>query len=128
MNVRDKHVMVCGMARSGIAAAKLLAGSGAQVTISDMKPEEAFGGAVAAAALLMRQPLILVLIAFWMLMSSVSDIIQISYFKATHGKRIFKMAPIHHHFELCGMHEVKIVAMYMVTTAALCALTLLGVL
>ncbi|MDO5378678.1 MAG: phospho-N-acetylmuramoyl-pentapeptide-transferase, partial [Clostridia bacterium] len=76
------------------------------------------GGAVVAAAMLMRQPLILVLIAFWMLMSSVSDIIQISYFKATHGKRIFKMAPIHHHFELCGMHEVKIVAMYMTTTIA----------
>ena len=86
------------------------------------------GGAVVAAAMLLRQPLILVLIAFWMLMSSVSDIIQITYFKATHGKRVFKMAPIHHHFELCGMHEVKIVAMYMVTTAALCALTLLGVL
>lgn len=86
------------------------------------------GGAVVAAAMLMRQPLILVLIAFWMLMSSVSDIIQISYFKATHGKRIFKMAPIHHHFELCGMHEVKIVAMYMTTTVALCVLTLLGVL
>ena len=86
------------------------------------------GGAVVAAAMLLRQPLILVLIAFWMLMSSVSDIIQITYFKATHGKRVFKMAPIHHHFELCGMHEVKIVAMYRVTTAALCALTLLGVL
>lgn len=86
------------------------------------------GGAVVAAAMLLRQPLILVLIAFWMLMSSVSDIIQITYFKATHGKRVFKMAPIHHHFELCGMHEVKIVAMYMVTTAALCVLTLLGVL
>lgn len=46
MNVRDKHVMVCGMARSGIAAAKLLAACGAQVTISDMKPEESFGGAL----------------------------------------------------------------------------------
>ena len=86
------------------------------------------GGAVVAAAMLLRQPLILVLLAFWMLMSSVSDIIQITYFKATHGKRVFKMAPIHHHFELCGMHEVKIVAMYMMTTAALCVLTLLGVL
>ena len=86
------------------------------------------GGAVVAAAMLLRQPLILVLSAFWMRMSSVSDIFQITYFKATHGKRVFKMAPIHHHFELCGMHEVKIVAMYMMTTAALCVLTLLGVL
>lgn len=63
------------------------------------------GGAVVAAAMLLRQPLILVLIAFWMLMSSLSDIIQITYFKKTHGKRIFKMAPIHHHFELCGIHD-----------------------
>ena len=81
-----------------------------------------------AAAMLLRQPLILVLIAFWMLMSSLSDIIQITYFKKTHGKRIFKMAPIHHHFELCGIHETKIVTMYMVTTAILCVITLLGVL
>ena len=84
------------------------------------------GGAVVAAAMLLRQPLILVLIAFWMLMSSLSDIIQITYFKKTHGKRIFKMAPIHHHFELCGIHETKIVTMYMVTTAILCVITLLG--
>ena len=63
-----------------------------------------------------------------MLMSSLSDIIQITYFKKTHGKRIFKMAPIHHHFELCGIHETKIVTMYMVTTAILCVITLLGVL
>ena len=86
------------------------------------------GGAVVAAAMLLRQPLILVLIAFWMLMSSLSDIIQITYFKKTHGKRIFKMAPIHHHFELCGIHETKIVTMYIVTTAILCVITLLGVL
>ena len=72
--------------------------------------------------------LVLVVIAFWMLMSSLSDIIQITYFKRTHGKRIFKMAPIHHHFELCGIHETKIVMMYMITTVILCVITLLGVL
>lgn len=86
------------------------------------------GGAVVAAAMLLRQPLILVLIAFCMMISSLSDIIQISYFKATHGKRVFKMAPIHHHFELCGIHEAKIVMMYMVTTILLCVVALLGVL
>ena len=128
MNVEGKRVLVCGMARSGIAAAKLLLSLGAQVTITDTKQEADFGGAVVAAAMLLRQPLILVLIAFWMLMSSLSDIIQITYFKKTHGKRIFKMAPIHHHFELCGIHETKIVTMYMVTTAILCVITLLGVL
>ena len=86
------------------------------------------GGAVVAAAMLLRQPLILVLIAFWMLMSSLSVMIQVTYFKKTGGKRIFKMSPIHHHFELCGMSEFRIVAMYMTTTAILCLITLLGVL
>ncbi len=86
------------------------------------------GGAVVAAAMLLRQPLILVLIAFWMLMSSLSVMIQVTYFKKTGGKRIFKMSPIHHHFELCDMHEVRIVAMYMTTTVILCLITLLGVL
>ena len=86
------------------------------------------GGAVVAAAMLMRQPLILVLIAFCMMISSLSDIIQIAYFKHTHGKRVFKMAPIHHHFELCGVHETKIVMMYMLTTILLCVVTLMGVL
>ena len=61
-------------------------------------------------------------------MSSLSDIIQIAYFKKTHGKRIFKMAPIHHHFELSGIHEAKIVTMYTVTTVILCVITLLGIL
>ena len=86
------------------------------------------GGAVVAAAMLLRQPLILVLIAFWMLMSSLSVMIQVTYFKKTGGKRIFKMSPIHHHFELCGMSEFRIVAMYMTTTAIMCLITLLGVL
>ena len=86
------------------------------------------GGAVVAAAMLLKQPLILVLIAFWMLMSSLSVIIQVAYFKKTGGKRIFKMSPIHHHFELSGMSEVRIVAMYMMTTIALCVITLMGIL
>ena len=86
------------------------------------------GGAVVAAAMLLRQPLILVLIAFWMLMSTLSVMIQVTYFKKTGGKRIFKMSPIHHHFELCGMSEFRIVAMYMTTTVILCLITLLGVL
>ena len=65
--------------------------------------------------MLLRQPLILVLIAFWMLMSSLSDIIQITYFKKTHGKRIFKMTPIHHHFEMSGFSEYKIVITFSIT-------------
>ena len=86
------------------------------------------GGAIVAATMMLRQPLILVLIAFWMFMSTLSVIIQVTYFKKTGGKRIFKMSPIHHHFELCGMSEVRIVAMYMMTTAILCVITLMGIL
>ena len=84
------------------------------------------GGALAGAALALREPLSLVLIAFWMMMSSVSDLIQFAYFRRTHGKRFFKMAPIHHHFELSGLSETRIVALYLTTTVALCALVLMG--
>lgn len=86
------------------------------------------GGAVSAVAVLLGQPLLLILMAFWMMMSSLSDLIQFAYFRATHGKRIFKMAPIHHHFELCGLHEAKIVMIYLVTTAMLCMIALAGAL
>ena len=84
------------------------------------------GGVVSAATVLLRQPLILLLIGFWMMMSSLSDLIQFAYFRATHGKRIFKMAPIHHHFELSGISEPKIVVIYNVTTILLSLLALLG--
>lgn len=62
--------------------------------------------------MLMRMPIYMALVCFTLIMSSLSVIIQRIYFKVTHGKRIFKMSPIHHHFELCGMTEKQIVAMY----------------
>ena len=61
-----------------------------------------------------------------MFISSLSDIIQVTYFKATHGKRVFRMAPLHHHFELGGMPETRVVAMYYIGTVLLCLLALLG--
>ena len=64
--------------------------------------------------------------AYMMLMEVLSVIIQVSYFKATHGKRIFKMAPIHHHFELCGWSETRIVAVFSVVTAIMCLFALLA--
>ena len=84
------------------------------------------GGALAGIALVTRLSLLLPVIALAMLLSSLSDIIQIGYFKATHGKRVFRMAPLHHHFELGGMPETQIVAMYYIGTAILCLLALLG--
>lgn len=84
------------------------------------------GGSLVGVALVTRLSLLLPSIAVAMFASSLSDIIQISYFKATHGKRVFKMAPLHHHFELCGIPETRIVTMYYIVTAALCLLSLLG--
>ena len=85
------------------------------------------GGAVSATAVLLRQPLLLILIAFWMMMSSISDLIQFAYFRATHGKRIFRMAPIHHHFEKGGWSETRVVAVFMVITILLCTVGILGI-
>lgn len=90
------------------------------------------GGATVGMAMLLRQPFLLLLIAFTMVMSSVSVIIQRYYFKATRKifgepRRLFKMTPIHHHFELCGMTENKIVIMYVIVTAILSLIALLSV-
>ena len=84
------------------------------------------GGALVGMTLVTRLSLLLPIIALAMVMSSVSDLIQFAYFRATHGKRFFKMAPLHHHFELSGMPETRIVAMYYIVTAMLCLVSLLG--
>ncbi len=80
----------------------------------------AIGGFVSAMAILLDDPIILFLIGFVYVAEVASVILQVGYFKMTHGKRIFKMAPIHHHFELSGMKETQIVAMFMIVTAVLC--------
>ena len=70
------------------------------------------GGAVCAAAFAMDMPLILVPLGIIYICETLSDIIQVTYFKLTHGKRIFKMAPLHHHFEMCGWSEYKLFAVF----------------
>ena len=87
------------------------------------------GGALVAVAMVTRMSLLLPIIALAMFVSSLSDIIQVGYFKYTKkktgtGKRVFRMAPLHHHFELGGMSETRIVSMYMTVTALLCLVTL----
>ena len=86
----------------------------------------AIGGALVAVAMVTRLTLIIPIIAFAMVISSLSDIIQVIYCRFSGGKRIFRMAPLHHHFELSGIPETKIVTMYDVMTALLCILALLG--
>ncbi len=70
--------------------------------------------------------LFIVLIGFIYLIEVLSVIIQVTYFKKTGGKRIFKMAPIHHHFELCGWSETRVVAVFAIITAVLCLVAYLG--
>lgn len=72
------------------------------------------GGLIVAFAYAVDCPIIIILIGIIYVAEFGSDIIQIGYFKLTHGKRIFKMAPIHHHFEMCGWKEVKIVKVFTV--------------
>ena len=81
------------------------------------------GGAVAGMAFAVGNPLLLLPVGFIYLMETVSVVLQVGYFKATHGKRLFKMAPIHHHFEMCGWGEKKIVFVFAGATAVLCLLS-----
>lgn len=85
------------------------------------------GGVVVALAFALEMPLILILVGIVYIMETLSDILQVSYFKATHGKRLFKMAPIHHHFEMCGWKEEKICLTFAGMTAAMCILAWFGI-
>lgn len=85
------------------------------------------GGIVCAMAFALDMPLILIFVGFVYIVETVSDIIQVAYFKATHGKRFFKMAPIHHHFEKCGWKEEKIVIVFASVSAVMCLLAWFGI-
>jgi len=84
----------------------------------------ALGGVLAAGAIMMKLEFVLAIAGLVYVIEALSVIIQVFYFKKTGGKRFFKMAPIHHHFELCGMSERKVVAMFWAATLVLCVLAL----
>ena len=86
----------------------------------------ALGGFVASSAFMMQMPIFIALVGLIYLVEVLSVIIQVTYFKKTGGKRIFKMAPIHHHFELCGWSETRVVAVFSIITAILCLVAYLG--
>ncbi len=90
----------------------------AQIFMGDMG-SLALGGAVAAVAMILKLPLLILIVGGVYVIEGLSVIIQVSVFKLT-GKRVFKMSPIHHHFELLGWHETKIVAVFSVVTVILC--------
>ena len=78
------------------------------------------GGIVCGLAFALDIPLVLILVGFVYIVETLSVILQVGYFKLTHGKRLFKMAPIHHHFEMCGWKEVKIVLIFSAVSAVMC--------
>lgn len=87
----------------------------------------ALGGFVASTAYILQMPFFIVIVGLIYLVEVLSVIIQVTYFKKTGGKRIFKMAPIHHHFELCGWSETKVVAVFSIVTAILCLIALMAI-
>ena len=85
------------------------------------------GGAVCGMAFALDIPLVLILVGIIYIIETLSDILQVTYFKLTHGKRIFRMAPIHHHFEMGGWSEVKIFSVFTGITVVMCILAWLGI-
>lgn len=86
------------------------------------------GGTVCGLAFALDIPLIIVLVGIIYLLETLSDIIQVTYFKLTHGKRIFRMAPLHHHFEMGGWSEEKLFTVFTLVTLVCCVLAYFGVL
>ena len=84
------------------------------------------GGLVVGMAFMIGNPLIIIVVGIVYICEAASAILQVGYFKLTHGKRLFKMAPIHHHFEKCGWSEIKIVGVFSLITLIAGAVSLLG--
>ena len=85
------------------------------------------GGVICGLAFALEMPLILILVGIIYICETLSVILQVGYFKLTHGKRLFKMSPIHHHFELCGWKEVKICLVFTAITVVMCILAWFGI-
>ncbi|MFI3231223.1 MAG: phospho-N-acetylmuramoyl-pentapeptide-transferase, partial [bacterium] len=86
----------------------------------------ALGGFVASIAMIMKMPLFIVIVGIIYVLESISVILQVGYFKMTNGKRLFKMAPLHHHYEQCGWKEVKVVSVFYIVTAIACLIGFLA--
>ncbi|MBO6108284.1 MAG: phospho-N-acetylmuramoyl-pentapeptide-transferase [Eubacterium sp.] len=86
----------------------------------------AIGGWLSSMCVLLYDPLLIIIVGFIYLAEAVSVILQVGYFKLTHGKRLFKMAPIHHHFELSGLSEIQIDTVFTAITMLLCMIAFLS--
>lgn len=122
----EKEIVVFGASLIGICLAFL---------IFNLHPAKVFmgdtgslflGGAVSVMAIYLKMPILLLLIAIVPVLETLSDIIQVLHYKRT-GKRVFKMAPLHHHFELCGWHENAIVSVFSIITLIACIIGLVAI-
>lgn len=86
----------------------------------------ALGGFVAACGYMLQMPLFIAIVGFVYMVEVLTVILQVGYFKLSGGRRLFKMAPLHHHFELCGWSETKISALFTIITALMCLVALIG--
>lgn len=86
----------------------------------------ALGGFVSATAFMLKMPLFILIVGFIYCIEILSVVLQVTYFKRTGGKRLFRMAPIHHHFELCGWSETRVVAVFSIVTGILCLVAYLA--
>ena len=114
-------IPVCGAAIGALLGFLVFNSYPAKVFMGDTG-SLALGGFVASVAILTKMPIMLVIVGFVYVCESLSVMIQVGYFKLTGGKRIFKMAPIHHHFELSGLQGIKVVELFTIATAVLCLL------
>lgn len=86
----------------------------------------ALGGFVAACGYMLQMPLFIAIVGIVYLVEVLTVILQVGYFKLSGGRRLFKMAPLHHHFELCGWSETRISALFTIVTALMCLVALMG--
>lgn len=121
-----KEIVIMGVSLIGICLAFLL---------FNLHPAKVFmgdtgslflGGAVSVMAIYLKLPILLLIIAIIPVLETLSDIIQVTHYKRT-GKRVFKMAPLHHHFELCGWNENAIVSVFSIITLIACMIGLAAI-
>lgn len=121
-----KEIVVFGSALIGICLAFLLFNlHPAKIFMGDTG-SLLLGGAISVMAIYLKMPLMLLIIAIIPVLEAMSDIIQVVHYKRT-GNRVFKMAPLHHHFELCGWNENKIVSIFTLITLAACLVGLIAI-
>ena len=121
---------VCGAIVGGLMAFLIFNSYPAKVFMGDTG-SLALGGFVASAAFILKMPIFIVIVRFIYLWESISVMLQVGWFKLTkrkygEGRRLFKMAPFHHHLEKCGWKETKVVTLFYVATALLCLIGFLG--